>query len=611
MPNPHSNRRRRWLSPLSWSVGLLVVVASCGPAEVARRQGRQCERSAQCESDHCELTASSGRVCCAIECVPGTVCTLDGSRCVTCDPALQSCGGLRADGERCASASECASDNCQPDAKLVDRCCEAGCRSLCDEIGRCLSAVATGTGGASTSTGGRGTALSGSGAASGAANPSAASGGSRAPSGGRSAGSGGTAPGGDTPDALETPACGDGRLDPGESCDNAGQNRDGVLGGCNTRCELTECSDGSTRACAEGGALGRCGDGTQRCLNGRWSACSITPAPEDSCAVAGDDADCDGTPNEQCPCIEGSEVACGPPTDRGACELGVSVCEDGSLSECRGAVHPLERDCASSDDLDCDGRPDHTIDEHCECVLGSTQRCDLHDSDGVGNCRAGVRTCVLAADRRGARWGECIGAVGPQPNDSCLLTGDDANCNGVPNDGCARDDPPDFLWAFERDIDGWGIRLTDPGRLRDQASLALEQVLGDPAPGSLRVSMPFDGSNQKIEVNVALEPPLDARGRVFRARVRLEAGLSADPNAPGGIKLFAKSGSDFVYVSGRWRYLTEPGEWLDVTLDPAAPDLSTGTFDVSAIRELGFELRTFSDTTQVSRATVVVDSVHF
>ena len=332
---------------------------------------------------------------------------------------------------------------------------------------------------------------------------------------------------------------------------------------------------------------------------------------EDSCEVEGDDADCNGLLNEGCPCIEGSESRCGPPGDQGACAFGVSVCEGGKLSECRGAVFPAQRNCGSSADLDCDGRPDDAKDNTCPCVLGKTESCEAHPGfDGKGSCRAGTRTCELASDGKSSRWGVCLGAVAPLANDSCLVAGDDSNCNGTKGDGCASSEV-DYLWSFDSGIDGWQIRLTDPERLKAQSSLEFSSSVGDPELGSLLVKMPFDGSNQKIEFNLALNPMLDATGRVFRARVRLADGLSSDSSHPGGIKLFAKAGSDFVYVSGPWRYLPKAGEWLDVVLDPAAPELRTGTFDVKAIREIGFELRTFSDTKQVAPATVHVDSIHY
>src|SRR5690606_26432609 len=262
-----------------------------------------------------------------------------------------------------------------------------------------------------------------------------------------------------------------GRLDAGESCDEGPDNEDGRRGRSNTDCEISECTTGEVRACAESGAQGNCALGEQRCEGGRFGECSIEPESEDSCAVSGDDANCNGVPNEGCPCVEGDELPCGPAIEQGICRKGVSVCEGGRLSECRGAVLPAPRNCASREDNDCDGRPDDTLDAVCACDVGATEPCDAHPGhDGVGPCRAGTRTCELANDGS-SRWGACTGAVAPASSDSCTVSGDDANCNGIPNDPCEL--PGDPLWTFDSSLEGWGIRLTDPSRLSSNSLLSL------------------------------------------------------------------------------------------------------------------------------------------
>jgi hypothetical protein len=167
------------------------------------------------------------------------------------------------------------------------------------------------------------------------------------------------------------------------------------------------------------------------------------------------------------------------------------------------------------------------------------------------------------------------------------------------------------LWSFDSDAEGWQLRLTDPSSLQNSAKVEFSSEEGDPSAGSLLIDMPFSGINQKIEFNIHPSTPLDARGKQFRARVMLSSGLTSDTNAPGAIKFFAKSGEKYVYASGRWRYLTEPGQWEEVFLDPSAPDFQTGEFDLSDVREVGFELRTFQDTTGISPAIVHLDSITF
>ena len=66
----------------------------------------------------------------------------------------------------------------------------------------------------------------------------------------------------------------------------------------------TGCTSGTTRSCAADGYLGNCAAGTETCAAGKWSACSISPLTKDSCASKGDDATCNGTPNEGCACLD-------------------------------------------------------------------------------------------------------------------------------------------------------------------------------------------------------------------------------------------------------------------------------------------------------------------
>lgn len=136
-------------------------------------------------------------------------------------------------------------------------------------------------------------------------------------------------------------------------------------------------------------------------------------------------------------CSSGDTRTCGPSTGAGECTLGQRVCVDGVWGDCIGAVYPTARLCGEKEDRNCDGLPDDMADAVCECVPDTSEPCDPHPGqDGVGACTAGVRTCVTSPDRLSSRWGACTGAVGPAAMDSCLIKGDDANCDATPNSGC-------------------------------------------------------------------------------------------------------------------------------------------------------------------------------
>src|SRR5438552_999097 len=134
---------------------------------------------------------------------------------------------------------------------------------------------------------------------------------------------------------------------------------------------MTACLDGASRSCKDDpdlAALGNCGGGVELCAAGHWGACSITPAGKDSCALLGDDANCNGQANEGCPCVDGSQQPCGPAADIGICRRGTQTCAAAKWGACMGAVYSAARDCTSAMDNDCDGMPDDTADTVCARV---------------------------------------------------------------------------------------------------------------------------------------------------------------------------------------------------------------------------------------------------
>ncbi len=212
--------------------------------------------------------------------------------------------------------------------------------------------------------------------------------------------------------------------------------------------DVCACAPGSVEPCDAHPGLdgrGQCQPGVRVCVLGdanltsAWGVCdgSVGPGEQDSCAVEGDDTNCDGTNNGGCPCVEGETRPCGPETDDGICQRGSQSCVNGTFAQCAGAVFAAGRNCGSSEDNDCDGRPDDSVDDFCTCVVGSVRACGAHPGrDGNGQCRAGSQTCEARANDATSTFGACIGSVGPALQDSCVED-NDANCNGLPNEGCA------------------------------------------------------------------------------------------------------------------------------------------------------------------------------
>jgi hypothetical protein len=229
------------------------------------------------------------------------------------------------------------------------------------------------------------------------------------------------------PDAANVDAGHDARTDAPPA--DAKGNPDGEAGA--TSEAGTGCTAGTQRACSN--ALGNCARGHETCgMNGTYGACDVAPKSADACDVPGDDATCNGVPNEGCPCVENSSEPCGPDAPKGACMRGTATCTNQKWGQCVGAVGPAPRNCDSSQDNDCDGNPDNTVDTVCKCVVGSVRSCGMHPNmDGNGPCHAGTQMCVPSADKTSSDWGPCQDSVGPAPRDCGSAL--DNDCDGTPD----------------------------------------------------------------------------------------------------------------------------------------------------------------------------------
>jgi len=219
----------------------------------------------------------------------------------------------------------------------------------------------------------------------------------------------------------------------------------------NTLDDVCRCAHGTTQARDEHPGFdgqGPCRAGSQTCTlaegNGSsdWSPCdgAVGPLPEDSCAVAGDDSDCDGNLGE-------STVACGSDTDVGLCQPGTTTCVDGAFGPCVGAVGRASRYCSSPANNDCDGSPDNTIDAVCQCVpgqgnspcsgdanlarCGNTGRCEPCQADAdCGDCESG-RCLAWYRDRDGDR----VGDLADEERTFVALSGDSTPPTGYVAEG--------------------------------------------------------------------------------------------------------------------------------------------------------------------------------
>ncbi|MRG95830.1 MopE-related protein [Polyangium spumosum] len=212
----------------------------------------------------------------------------------------------------------------------------------------------------------------------------------------------------------------DGNVDEGCPCD-AGQTQ--------------ECYNGSTDESKFGVCMKR---GTQICEAGAWSECDsqVLPAAEE--CGDGQDNDCDGKVDENCPCTPGepSKPCYGGPEGTegvGVCRSGTQKCQaSGTWGDCDGDVVPGTESWNGADD-DCDGKTDDGY----LCAKGTKQACydgpggvDSDEITPIGGvtpeCKAGEQECIEG------QWGPCLGQVKPKDE---FCDGKDNDCNHVVDDG--------------------------------------------------------------------------------------------------------------------------------------------------------------------------------
>lgn len=131
------------------------------------------------------------------------------------------------------------------------------------------------------------------------------------------------------------------------------------------------CVQGDSRSCDEGGLLGACKAGVQRCnSNGTWGGCSISPLANDTCQM-GDDSNCNGVVNDSpnCACVNGTTGTCAAKLGaKGTCAGGTTTCVNGNWSTCSVTPAAVD-DCVFGNDDNCDGTPSGSTDSaSCQCL---------------------------------------------------------------------------------------------------------------------------------------------------------------------------------------------------------------------------------------------------
>ncbi|HEX2877471.1 MAG TPA: hypothetical protein VHP33_39760 [Polyangiaceae bacterium] len=164
-----------------------------------------------------------------------------------------------------------------------------------------------------------------------------------------------------------------------DSCDIPGNDDD-----CDTiPNEGCNCVDGTKRDC--GSDVGSCKKGQQTCVAQAWGPCvgEVTKLTLDSCVTVGNDDNCNGKPNEDCPCVGNAKEDCGG--------CGSHDCNPAARQW--GACHAAKpADCPSATQVrDCSPEG-NWVTTNCmnACVDGSC----------AGSCVPGTTRCVAGPERR-------------------------------------------------------------------------------------------------------------------------------------------------------------------------------------------------------------------
>lgn len=204
---------------------------------------------------------------------------------------------------------------------------------------------------------------------------------------------------------------------------------------------------------------GNCKYGKKTCLpTGFWGRCvgTIAPRIQDSCSLIGDDANCNGAPNDGCTCV-GTKTTTRPcGIDTGACKAGIQRCLNGIWGTCEGEVKATKERCDGRRiDEDCDGRAD-LEDLDCQCL--DTKPAELCQVPGkLGDCSLGVRRCkagrMTPCQSRFSKLQEnCIS----QPPDEFGAPSGDEDCDGQVNELDPTGPLNCTVYMLDEDEDRWG-----------------------------------------------------------------------------------------------------------------------------------------------------------
>ncbi len=235
---------------------------------------------------------------------------------------------------------------------------------------------------------------------------------------------------------------------------------------------------------------------------------------------------------------------------------------------------------------------------------------------GTGNGAAG--TGLVGGSAAASGSGVVGGSGGGTAGSSAVGHAGTQGIAGASSSGGAAGSSSTTLlsYTFDSNTQGWSILMgsgaSTPAGLQSSSGLVWANDQGDPSPGALKLSIPFDSINEftAVSIDVGGSSPLNLSGKTLSVRVRLASGLSSDPSHPGGVKAYAKGGSGWAWANGPWSNTgaDQLGSWHIATLALSSPDYQDAGYTATDVREIGVQVCT-AGAGNAAPAVIYIDSV--
>jgi hypothetical protein len=179
-------------------------------------------------------------------------------------------------------------------------------------------------------------------------------------------------------------------------------------------------------------------------------------------------------------------------------------------------------------------------------------------------------------------------------------------------------EPPTLIATAATPTGDAGVDAGPPAPPEGVATATHDAAVGDPLgnPGSVLLQLPFSGPAQKIEFEGNVDmggTGLNLAGRSISARVKVDAGLTADPMNPGGVKIYVKTGPTSLYADSAYINILPGGDWQTFTwanVSNASYVATPGVHTPTDVRQIGLEFDT-GGAGLYTAATIHLDSVSY